>query len=251
MVICFSGTGNSRYVAKMIAELTNDNYFDSTVFTRKGASTSFKEPGTYVFVSPVYVSAPPKAFLDFIRNSEFPDLVRAYFVMTCAGGMGGSPGYCLHAAQEKGFVYLGTAQVIMPQNYIAFFKTYGEEKNNAIVEQARPVVEDIARHILEHITLPDPKMKAWEYLSTKMILGLYYREFMKTKSFYLKDVCVGCGRCAAVCPLGNIKLAGKRPQWGKNCTHCMACINLCPKDAIEYGKWSRGKPRYKGPEASS
>ena len=32
--------------------------------------------------------------------------------------------------------------------------------------------------------------------------------------------------------------------WGKNCTHCMACICYCPKEAIEYGKKSKGKPRY-------
>ena len=25
---------------------------------------------------------------------------------------------------------------------------------------------------------------------------------------------------------------------------CMACICYCPKEAIEYGKKSRGKPRY-------
>jgi MinD superfamily P-loop ATPase len=27
----------------------------------------------------------------------------------------------------------------------------------------------------------------------------------------------------------------------------MACINRCPKTAIEYGKMSIGKPRYPGP----
>ena len=39
-----------------------------------------------------------------------------------------------------------------------------------------------------------------------------------------------------------------KPKWGDNCTHCMGCINLCPKDAIEFGKGSVGKHRYKGPE---
>ena len=248
MIIYFSGTGNSRFVANEIAELTNDKLCDSTEFTRKGTSAVFTEPGTYVFVSPVYVSAPPKAFLDFIRNSVFPCQVRAYFVMTCAGGMGGSPEYCLHVAHEKGFVYLGTAQVVMPQNYIAFFKTNGEEKNIERIKQAMPVIENIAGHILKHSTFPDPGMKAWEYLSTKMILDMYYKGFMKTKSFCTTDACIGCGHCAAVCPLGNIKLIEKRPVWGDNCTHCMACINLCPKNAVEYGKWSRNKPRYKGPK---
>ena len=39
--------------------------------------------------------------------------------------------------------------------------------------------------------------------------------------------------------------SGKRKAGlGKNCTHCMACICYCPKEAIEYGKKSKGKPRY-------
>lgn len=35
-----------------------------------------------------------------------------------------------------------------------------------------------------------------------------------------------------------------RPVWGKECTHCMACIVKCPKKAIEYGNKSKGKNRY-------
>mgnify|MGYP002728531920 CR=1 FL=1 len=58
------------------------------------------------------------------------------------------------------------------------------------------------------------------------------------------DKCIGCGKCAKMCPLNNIKLKNSKPVWGKNCTHCMACICLCPTEAIEYGKKSVGKPRY-------
>ena len=54
---------------------------------------------------------------------------------------------------------------------------------------------------------------------------------------------------AASCPLANISMKDKRPVWGDACTHCMACINLCPKQAIEYGKRTEGKPRYTGPDA--
>ena len=45
-------------------------------------------------------------------------------------------------------------------------------------------------------------------------------------------------------PLNNIRLENGKPVWGKHCTHCMACICYCPKEAIEYGKKSKGKPRY-------
>lgn len=44
--------------------------------------------------------------------------------------------------------------------------------------------------------------------------------------------------------LNNIRLENGKPVWGKNCTHCMACICYCPKEAIEYGEKSKGKPRY-------
>ena len=43
--------------------------------------------------------------------------------------------------------------------------------------------------------------------------------------------------------------AGQSMRWSRfkdkdSRTHCMACICYCPKEAIEYGKKSKGKPRY-------
>jgi len=42
----------------------------------------------------------------------------------------------------------------------------------------------------------------------------------------------------------RVDLKDGKPVWGKQCTHCMACICYCPAKAIEYGKKSVGKPRY-------
>ena len=57
--------------------------------------------------------------------------------------------------------------------------------------------------------------------------------------------CIGCGKCEKLCPMNNITLPNGRPVWGDNCTQCMACICYCPTEAIEYGKKSLGKPRYR------
>ena len=67
---------------------------------------------------------------------------------------------------------------------------------------------------------------------------------LTTKAFYVKDSCLGCGKCAKVCPLNNINIVENKPEWGKKCTHCMACICNCPKDSIEYGTITVGKERY-------
>ena len=71
-----------------------------------------------------------------------------------------------------------------------------------------------------------------------------YSLIISDRSFITTAQCTGCGQCRDRCPLNNIKLVNSRPIWGKNCTHCMACIAGCPSEAIEYGKKTQGKPRY-------
>ena len=70
------------------------------------------------------------------------------------------------------------------------------------------------------------------------------KKIVKADAFTVSDACIGCGKCVQLCPLNNIRLDKDKPVWGSNCTHCMACICYCPKEAIEYGKRSVGKPRY-------
>lgn len=248
MIIYFTGTGNSRFAAKRIAEATGDELFDCFEYIRSGKGADFTKAAVCVFVAPVYVSAPPLVFTDFIRRSRFSEGCPAYFVMTCAGAMGASPVYCKKSAEEKGLLYLGTAQIKLPQNYIPYFKTGTPEKNKEKIEAVLPELDRISEIISQSRVLPDPGTKAWERLSTPLVLKPYYKLFVRAKAFKATDSCIGCGKCAALCPLNNITMRDKKPVWGSNCTHCTACINLCPKDAVEYGKKTRGKPRYHGPD---
>ena len=39
-------------------------------------------------------------------------------------------------------------------------------------------------------------------------------------------------------------MVDNKPEWSKNCIHCTACINKCPRRAIEYGKKTQCKNRY-------
>ena len=248
MIVYFSGTGNSRYAARQLADLTGDTVCDIASYVRKGTGDTFQSDRPFVFVAPVYVAAPVLSLLDFLKNSSFQGNKKAYFVMTCAGTMSGSPIFCRKAAEEKGLEYMGTAVVKLPQNYIAYFSMKSPEENRKIITAAQPVLETLGRKILGGEPFIDPKINKMEYRSTLLILKPYYRWFITTKKFRAEDSCIGCGKCEKVCPLGNIRMEKGLPQWGDRCTHCMACINFCPKDAIEYGKGSVGKIRYRGPE---
>lgn len=247
MVVYFTGTGNSRYCAEMIAGLIGDETVDAVKYIKSGTQAELKSEKPWVFVCPIYVSAPPLIFKDFIASAKLEGSKEAYFVMTCASGMGAAPYYCKKLCEDKELEYMGTAQVEMPQNYLILFKMNDPESSHEIVAAAQPKIEALAGKIASHEEFDDPGTKGWEILSTKMVLAPYYKWFMKAKAFYATGECVSCGKCAASCPLNNIKLVEGRPVWGDDCTHCMACINLCPKQAIEYGEKTVGKFRHKCP----
>ena len=102
--------------------------------------------------------------------------------------------------------------------------------------------EDIARELAFAAALDGVK--------SGPVNRLFYRFQVRAEKFRATENCVGCGKCARLCPLGNIRMEEGRPHWGDRCTHCMACLCGCPTGAIEYGRATKGKERYHfpGPE---
>ena len=85
---------------------------------------------------------------------------------------------------------------------------------------------------------------------TSVINPMFNKNAINTKKFYATDKCTACGICESVCNSNSIKVSGK-PQWGEKCTQCLACIHYCPVKAIQYGKGTETKGRYKNPNVST
>lgn len=248
MVLYFSGTGNSRFVAERLAAQLGDEAVDISIYLKGNSEPDFKEGGVYVFVAPSYMSAIARAMTDFIYETTFPKDIKAYYVVTCTASMGVSPEIARRLSGRKGFKYMGTAEVLMPQNYIAYFSTKEKEANCEIVEKAIPEIEKIADTIKNGDKFQNKKPKFGEYPLVIFVADIYYKFFMKTKKFSVSDECISCNKCVSLCPFNNIELVDTKPVWGDKCTHCMACINNCPKEAINFGKGTKDRPRYTGPE---
>lgn len=54
---------------------------------------------------------------------------------------------------------------------------------------------------------------------------------------FFKEDCVGCGRCAEICPPNALTMLKKRPQLDKKkCIKCYCCQETCPFKAISLGR---------------
>jgi ferredoxin/flavodoxin len=70
---------------------------------------------------------------------------------------------------------------------------------------------------------------------------------MTDKSIVVDEKCRGCGTCAKVCPVHNIIMKEKRPEFTHHCEICFACDEWCPAGAIQH--WSRAAGiKYHHPE---
>lgn len=248
MIIYFSGTGNSRFAAESLAKELQDELVDAGRLIKAGETGEFHSDTPWVFAAPVYSWQMPHLFADFIRRSSFSGSRETYFVLTCGGEIGEAGKYAAELCAQKGLGYRGALQVVMPENLITLFSAPGEAEAKAIVEKAKPVLLHGAEIIRSGKDFPEPKITFLDKLKSGVVNKGFNRFFLKSNAYYATEQCISCGQCTDRCVLNNIRMEDGKPRWGNTCTQCMACICLCPVEAIEYGKKTRGKVRYRCPE---
>ena len=247
MVVCFSGTGNSRYCARLLAQELSDEVVDCGHYIRNQIAADLVSGKPWVFVCPTYAWQLPRIFEQFIRSGSFMGSTDAYFVMTCGSDIGNAEAYIRTLCDEKQLHFCGVAPVVMPENYIAMFSVPDAEEAKRIIAAAEPGLYRTADQIRQGKMLPAIQAGVKDKTKSGPVNAVFYKKYVKADDFYVTDRCVSCGKCEEACVLGNISLERGKPVWGERCTHCMACICGCPAEAIEYGKKSRGKPRYQCP----
>ena len=68
----------------------------------------------------------------------------------------------------------------------------------------------------------------------KRLVSKMLGSILKTKPVLKKDMCVGCGICAGICPAKAIKIVKKKAIIDrKACIRCFCCQEFCPKSAMK------------------
>lgn len=246
MVLYFSGTGNTEYIAKLIADGLNDKCVD--LFDR--IRTNSKEPlyseKTYVICAPIYVCEMPLFLMKYLKSITFNGNNKVYFVFTSGGYCGSAKVQAKSFSMKKGLKLLGCVEFVMPRNYVANNK-YSMDDEKVIrskISNSTKKVKQVVEAIKNENKLKTRHVWLFETLIIAPFAPIWTKYKLVAKDFFTTDKCVGCRICEKACPLDNIKMIDRKPIWGDRCTHCMACISKCPKKAIEYGNSTQGKTRY-------
>ena len=84
MVIYFSGTGNSRYTAEIIAKEIGDDCVSLNKRMKEGDLSPLSSEKPFVLVAPVYAGRIPKIVEEHIEKTQFTGNNKIYFIFTCA-----------------------------------------------------------------------------------------------------------------------------------------------------------------------
>ena len=248
MIVYFSGTGNSRRAAQLLAARLNRPLTDAFSYIRERKQLALTSDKPWIFVSPTYGWQLPHVFRDLILSADLQGSRDAYFVMTCGAGVGNAEQHLRQLCAKKGLTFKGLQPLVMPENYIAMFPMPDERAAAILIKKADKRLERALPLLEQGLDLPAVKAGLAGKAMSGVVNTVFTRGVVTAKPFRTTAACMGCGKCVRVCPRNNISLADRRPVWTDECIHCMACINHCPTKAIEYGKKSVGKPRYLCPE---
>lgn len=253
MILWFSGTGNSRQVARWLAaELGEQRLRELTPELREATILLDSTEQRVIWVFPVYSWGVPPYVLGIIRKVALrsPVPVEHHLVMTCGDDCGMADRMWRRAVKARGWIDGSAFTVQMPNNYVGMkgFDVDSAEVETAKLSEAPRRVAEVARAIekaeLGRSRVTDVVRGRFPCLKTGVIYPWFVRHAIDPRKFRFTDSCIGCGACARACPLGNITITDGHPRWGDDCAGCLGCYHACPVHAVAWGKATGDKGQY-------
>lgn len=235
-----SGTGNSLHAAKELQKRIPGSYLSPIVSgTKNEAPKTTAEAIGFVF--PIHYFTMPRIVSDFITKL---DLTAAHYIFAI-GTRGGTPcnAYSdIDKILKKKSKKLDAAFLLNMGDNNMRFKSYAAptaEKLTELENVAMAKLDAIRSTIINREPGREEDTDIVHHISPALVKVMSVLTPLLTKKertvFFCDEKCTGCGTCTQVCPVSKIKMTDGKPVWRKEtpCCACFACINYCPKKAVQ------------------
>ena len=252
IIYYFTGTGNTLAAAKKIAAALGDCELVPVAGLKDTQGTITPQADRVGIVCPVYFSGLPVMVAECAERLDL-SRSRYTFSLVTFGGSGASSALrqldeILKKRQDRGLD--AGFMVKMPGNYVLMYSPPAGTKREKLLAIADEQITDIASAVGRC-----EKQKLPSSILASLIHSLMYPRFAShvhddDRKFSVTDACTSCGTCAAICPAGNIELVEGKPVWKHRCELCCGCIHLCPVQAIQAGRSTEKRQRYRNPSVT-
>ncbi len=120
-------------------------------------------------------------------------------------------------------------------------RNIGQDLLDKIFEE-NPYMKEIypvnARHALEVFQLYEGQGEYFDLSSKPIFRDTFTLGHKKAEEakYIISEKCIGCGKCAQICPQQCVDKGAPYFIKDSNCLHCSLCLENCPVKAIKYVK---------------
>ncbi len=239
LILYFSGTGNTEYIARKISLLLNELDFKIEMHSiEENFQIQADQYDMLILGCPKYYEYPALNFVRFLKENlpGSKKIIPTFMFCTQAGSLKTNFNKIDKMLKEKNYCLTVSRSFAVANNMVILesFSMTSEDKIqsnlNMAEEELKPLIADF---IKGEMTKEEPTFfyRTVSYLSGRLFTKLFPLFGVK---YSASDQCTGCGLCAQKCPSKNIVINNKKPEFHKQCIFCMRCINICPNQAILY-----------------
>lgn len=265
LILYFSGTGNTEFVAQYIKEHLDSNEDEIDLFPlERFKKENILKYDILVFGFPVYACDLPLFIQEYLKDLSATKTKTAFLFCTKGFASGAAIKNTIENFNNIGYAVMGHADINMPgSDGLAFLKKDSSavqkminkdfskiEEADKLINRIKQVISSLVEHKETTQFCEHTKSNAFKsFLSWTLKKAFQAFETGLKKKFWANENCVKCLKCQKICPSKNITVSEK-VNFGNNCYLCMRCVHQCPTEAIQVGKKTVGKFRWKGPKGT-
>lgn len=187
MILYFTGTGNSRHIARLISKEIDDEVISINELIKSGSNNEIRSDKPFVIIAPTYAWRVPMVVEKFIKNTKLSGNKKVYFILTCGADTGDAASFLRDISKEKGLEFMGLRALVMPDNYIVMYSTPSDEENERRIKNAEEEVNTIVKYIVSGRKFEEHKTTIIDRMKSNSINKMFYKIYVSAKGFHTTD----------------------------------------------------------------